>query len=196
MSKTLSIIILFICGITSALASDDELLKKIQDYLNGIKSMQATMSQINPDKGTQTGKIFLKRDPNLSYGKLRLEYQPPATDLIVVDGEQLQHIDLKTREISSYSVDNTPASFLLKKNLRFGENVRVQSVDKYGDVVQVTLINFGDSGGMSLRIDLTTKPFLKLIGWQVYDGQGNLTTVSLKNVQININVNDGLFRLN
>jgi outer membrane lipoprotein-sorting protein len=172
----------------------DEMLKKIQDYLNGIKSLQAEMAQTNADQSQQNGRIFLKRDPNLTYGKLRLEYTP-AKDLIIVDGRDLRHKDLITKEVSTYSVESTPAAFLLKKNLQFGKDMQVQSVQDQGDQIVLKLVNIGDADGMSLILKLTTKPFLKLTGWEVYDGQGNTTRVELHNVQINVKVSDHLFKL-
>ncbi len=198
MKKILQIATVLVAGVVSCLAVPDQasLLNKVQNYLNGVKSLQADMVQINPNQTQQKGRIYLRRDPNQSYGKLRLEYQPPATDLIVVDGEDLQHKDLKTNEISSYSVENTPAAFLLKRNLRFGEDMQVDSVRQEGALVHIKLVNIGDSQGMSLTLDLTTEPFLKLVGWQVYDGQGNHTAVKLENVQIDIRLNDSLFKIN
>jgi outer membrane lipoprotein-sorting protein len=197
MKKILRIGAILLSTITATLAvpNEKDLLKKIQDYLNGVKSLQADMVQVNPNESQQKGRIYLRRDPNQTYGKLRLEYQPPATDLIVVDGEELKHKDLKSKEVNSYGVDDTPAAFLLKKNLRFGEDMDVQSVVQEGSRVKVKLVHRGDSQGMSLTLDFTTAPFLKLVGWQVYDGQGNHTAVSLDNVQIDIQLKDSLFKM-
>lgn len=111
-------------------------------------------------------------------------------------GEDLYHKDLKTQEVNSYSVDNTPAAFLLKRNLRFGEDMQVESVHQDGSLVHIKLVNVGDAHGMSLTLDLTTAPFLKLVGWQVYDGQGNHTAVKLENVQIDVRLSDSLFKMN
>lgn len=198
MKQFLKISACLLLGITASTAEVDQkpLLAKIQNYLNGVKSLQADMIQVNPDQTTQKGRLYLRRDANQSYGKLRLEYQPPAVDLIVVDGEDLYHKDLQTKEVNSYSVDNTPASFLLKRNLRFGQDMQVESLRQEDSLIHLKLVNIGDSEGMSLTLDLTEKPFLKLVGWQVYDGQGNHTAVKLENVQIDIRLNDSLFKMN
>lgn len=88
MRQFLKISVFFLASIVCSKADGDhkDLLAKIQNYLNGVKSLQADMIQINPDQTQQRGRIYLRRDPNQSFGKLRLEYQPPAADLIVVDG--------------------------------------------------------------------------------------------------------------
>ena len=65
-----------------AKAQSAENLKKIETYLNNLKSMEATFVQMASNGATAEGRLFIEK-PN----KIRMEYAEPTNVLIVGDGD-------------------------------------------------------------------------------------------------------------
>lgn len=167
-------------------------LKKLQDYLNGIRTLRANFSQDNPNGTTSFGKMYLKRLGNESFGKLRLEYAPPTQVKIIANGETLRHEDGETKEISEYSIDSTPASFLLRHKIDFFNDLEVKKMETKGGKIYLTVLRPGDEGVMLTLIFVTT-PMLRFQEWIVVDAQANQTHVVLTQVEIGIPLEEKLF---
>ncbi len=167
-------------------------IKKVQDYLNGIRTLRANFSQDNPNGTKASGKMYLKRLGKESFGKLRLDYAPPALIKIVANGEILRHEDGDTKEVSEYSIDSTPASFLLRHKIDFFNDLEVKKMETKGEKIYLTVVRPGDDG-VTLTLIFVTSPMLRLQEWTVIDGQANETHVVLENVEIGIPLDEGLF---
>jgi outer membrane lipoprotein-sorting protein len=170
-----------------------EQIQKLQDYLNGIKTLRANFTQTNPNKTTSTGKMYLKRLGNDSFGKLRLEYAPPTNDKIIADGETLRHEDGASRDISEYSIDSTPASFLLRHKIDFTDDLEVKNLETKGGKVYLTVVRPGDDG-VTLTLIFVTAPLLRMQEWSLVDAQSNTTHVVLDNVEIGVPLDEKLFK--
>ena len=168
-------------------------LKQIQDYLNGIHTLRANFSQDNPNGTTSSGKMYLKRLGTESFGKLRLEYAPPTLVKIIADGETLRHEDGETKEVSEYSIDSTPASFLLRHNIDFSNDLEVKKMETKGDKIYLTVTRPEDDG-VTLTLIFVTSPMLRLQEWSVVDAQANKTHVVLKQVEIGVPLDETLFK--
>jgi outer membrane lipoprotein-sorting protein len=181
----------------STSGQQQSILADIESYLNKINTLTATFSQTNPDKTISTGKFYLKRKTSDHYGKLRLEYNPPVRLLVVANGELLMQHDLESDEVNSYSIDSTPAAFLLEKNISFTKNTTVKSVRQEGNKVIITLAKRGDDDSSSLTLVLlkSSKGY-ELKDWTVLDAQGNATFVQLSNVTLGGDLKDSLFEVN
>ena len=175
------------------LASPDFFIKDIEAYLNGISTLKANLQQKNPDGTVWQGRLFLSRMGKGTYGKLRLEYTPPAKDLIIVDGRDLVHYDTTTNETNTYSVSTTPAAFLLKKNLHFKDDFSVKDSKIEASQGTLTFVKKEDEEGLSVSLVFQIKPFLMLKEWIVYDAQGKTTHVFLSNVEIGTTLKESLF---
>jgi len=167
-------------------------IKKVQDYLNGIRTLRANFSQSNPNGTTASGKMYLKRLGKESFGKLRLDYAPPALIRIIANGEILRHEDGDTKEINEYSIDSTPASFLLRHKIDFFDDLEVKKIEAKGTKIYLTVSRPGDEGVM-LTLVFVTSPLLRLQEWTVIDGQANETHVVLTQVEIGIPLDEKLF---
>jgi outer membrane lipoprotein-sorting protein len=167
-------------------------IKKIQDYLNGIRTLRANFSQSNPNGTLALGKMYLKRLGKERFGKLRLDYAPPALIRIIANGEILRHEDGDTKEISEYSIDSTPASFLLRHKIDFFDDLEVKKIETKGTKVHLTVSRPGDEGVM-LTLIFIPSPLLRLQEWTVIDGQANETHVVLTQVEIGISLDEKLF---
>jgi outer membrane lipoprotein-sorting protein len=174
-------------------ASHQATLKEIEGYLNRIQTLQANFVQHNPNGETTTGRMFLNRRGLTSFGKLRLEYAPPAKIRIIADGEILRYEDREKGEVNDYSIDSTPASFLLRHQIEFTKgDLKAQKLATKDGKVYLDLVRSEDEGAV-LTLIFVTNPFLRLQGWIVLDGQGNKTHVTLSNVEIGMPLDDKLF---
>jgi outer membrane lipoprotein-sorting protein len=173
-------------------AQQEAQLQKLQSYLNGIRTLRANFSQVNPNGTTSSGKMYLKRLGRESFGKLRLEYAPPTRVKIIANGEILRHEDGETNDVSDYSIDSTPASFLLRHKIDFSNDLEVKSMEARGEKIYLTVMRPGDDG-VTLTLIFVTAPMLRLQEWTVVDAQSNQTHVVLTQVEIGIPLEESLF---
>lgn len=169
-----------------------EQLQKLQSYLNGIQTLRANFSQTNPDKTKSTGKMYLKRLGKESFGKLRLEYAAPSYDRIIANGETLRHLDGVSKDVSDYSIDSTPASFLLRHKIDFFNDLQVETLDLKQDKIFLTVRRPGDDS-VTLTLIFVMTPLLRLQEWTLLDAQSNTTHVVLDHVEIGVPLDEKLF---
>lgn len=169
-------------------------VKRIQDYLNGIKTFQATISQLNPNQQKLTGKVSINRDTKGAYGKLRIEYDQQGQEVVIADGQRLVLFNPYTKERTEYEIDQTPAAFLLQRKLDLEGDYTIKSFKENGSDVELTMTKFG-AGDASVTLHFTTEPMLKFNGWMIIDAQGNRTEVILTNVKIGISLSPSLFQV-
>lgn len=167
-------------------------LTNIQNYLNGIRTLQASFIQTNPDGSTSSGKMYLKRLGKESFGKLRLDYAPPSPLTIIANGEVLRQEDRNTGEADEYAIDSTPASFLLRHKIDFSQELEVKRVESRDNKIYVTMVRAGDDS-VVLTLVFATSPLLRLQEWIIVDAQANETHVILSNVEIGIALPEKLF---
>jgi outer membrane lipoprotein-sorting protein len=168
-------------------------LKILQDYLNGIRTLRANFSQQDTNGTMSSGKMYLKRLGSESFGKLLLEYAPPSNNRIIANGEILRIVDGQTNDVSEYSIDNTPASFLLRHKIDFFNDLDVKNMETKGNKIYLTVTRSGEDG-VTLTLIFVTTPILRLQEWSVLDAQGNTTHVVLKKVEIGVPLDERLFR--
>ena len=90
--------------------TDAEALAKAEQYLNGISTLQARFTQVNPDGSSNEGDLYISRP-----GKMRLVYDPPTPMLMVADGVFLIYVDTQMKDVSHIDLNDTPAGLLLRK---------------------------------------------------------------------------------
>ena len=179
---------------TQFMQGQKEQLQKLQDYLNGIRTLRANFSQTNPDQTQTKGKMYLKRLGKESFGKLRLEYAAPNYDKIIADGETLRHLDGVSKDVSDYSIDSTPASFLLRHKIDFFNDLQVENLDIQQDKIYLTVRRPGDDS-VRLTLIFVMEPLLRLQEWTLLDAQSNTTHVVLDHVEIGVPLDEKLFRI-
>lgn len=172
---------------------DPALVQKVQDYLNGLKTYQATIDQTNNNNTTQKGRFYMHRDGKKTFGKMRIEYDKPVKDLMVVDGRDFYFYDGQAKETNSYDIDSTPAAFLLRRKINLNGDLKIIDKAEDGNELGLKIIRAGDESGAALILKFSTKPIFKLNGWAVIDGQGLMTRVHLSDVKIGVNLDSNLF---
>src|SRR5262249_14788164 len=61
---------------------DSKDLRRIEDYLNGLKNISAGFLQIDDAGGMMHGELAISRP-----GKMRVDYDPPSRNFIIADGD-------------------------------------------------------------------------------------------------------------
>jgi outer membrane lipoprotein-sorting protein len=164
-------------------------IKQAETYLNGITTLKSEFLQTHSDGSRYSGDFYLSRP-----GRLRFQYRPPLSDYIVADGLLVHYWDSEVKNYSNAPIGSTLADFLLRKKIRLSGDVAVRSVKAIPDnnQVRITLTQSADPGVGSLALIFDRSP-LQLRRWQVIDGTGAMTEVSLYKVQTKVAIDPRQF---
>jgi len=165
-------------------------LPVLSKYLNGLTTVQAQFTQINPDGTLSTGKILIKRP-----GKIRFEYDPPNNALVMASAGALAIFDPKGNpQPESYPLNKTPLGLLLDKNIDLQRTNMVVGHIYDGTATQVSVQDpeHPERGRMDL---VFTGPTPELRQWVVHNENGEQTIVVLNDVQRDVAIRDYLFNV-
>lgn len=161
--------------------------KKIEAYLDTLKTAQARFVQTTHDGTQLVGTFYLERP-----GKLRFQYDPPIEDFVVADGFFIYFYDAELGEQTNAPIGQTLADFLLRGNIKLSDDVTVESIKRGGGYLQVELTQTADPAAGTLMMAFTEEPF-QLKKWRVIDAQGLITEVELFYLKSGITHPSGLF---
>jgi outer membrane lipoprotein-sorting protein len=162
-------------------------LNRVQDYMNGIHTLQSRFEQVSNDGGVATGTIYLSRP-----GKMRVEYDPPVPILLVATDNRIWYYDKKLQQVSFFALQDTPAWFLLQDNVRFGGDIKVSDLKRDPGVLRVTVNEAKNPSLGQATLVLSDKP-LQLRKWQITDAQRKEVTVTLDDPHYGASLNPQLF---
>lgn len=167
--------------------ADTAEVERLRQYLNGLTTLEARFQQLDARGNLATGRFWLHR-PN----RLRFEYDPPNPILIVARGSFLVHFDKELKETHYLDQDETPAWFLLSKEVQFGDNVVVQGVQRDGGRVGVTAQQVGREDEGAITLIFQQEP-IKLLGWTMVDAGGNQVFLTLLDQKLGGKIDPDLF---
>lgn len=177
------------CSQTPAYAQSARKIQQIEDYLNNIKSLEADFVQTASNGSSAEGKLFIAK-PN----KIRMEYAPPVSVLIVGDGNYIVYNDKELDQVTNIDYDDIPATMILGNDLKI-DNKNIKITDYYEDAgtTSVTLdyANKGDVGPITLIF--SNDPF-ELKQWKIIDPQSVEVAVSLYGTQKDAGLDASLFK--
>jgi outer membrane lipoprotein-sorting protein len=157
--------------------------------LNAVQRLQGRFVQASPGGGRATGMFYLQRP-----GRLRFEYDPPATLLIVSDGSVVAMRDTALRTTDRTPLRSTPLHLILGERIDLERNARITRVARSG---QWTMITARDRSGQT--DGLITLNFLgaaaELRSWDVTDATGARTRITLSEITEPASLDRALFRL-
>lgn len=172
---------------------NNSLVDKAQDYFDGLASFEATFLQTSTKEGAEkaSGKMYYKKP-----GNLRIDYDKPTPYLIVSSGTWLIYYDKELEQVTHLPVSETPARFLLDKNIKLKDTFTVKSAEQNGKAIKVHLLPKQDIGATDIIFGFRDEGAgpLGLDYWIVRDGQGVETTVVLQDLKKNVALEDKLFR--
>lgn len=172
-----------------AKAQSAENLKKIETYLNSIKSMEATFVQMASNGATAEGRLFIKK-PN----KIRMEYAEPTNVLIVGDGDFIVYNDLDLDQVTHIDYNDIPASLILSNEIKIdGQKIKV--IDFYQDSGSTSItLDYADKGDLGpITLVFSNNP-LELKQWRIVDPQSVEVSVSLYDTKKDADINDDVFK--
>lgn len=167
--------------------ADREQVEKVEAYLSGIETLEADFQQIAPDGSLAHGKFYLSRP-----GRMRWQYAPPTPILMVANGSHLIFHDYELDQTSYIPLESTLAGFLARKDVRFGKDVVIKSLNKGAGVLRLTVYQQERPKDGELTLEFSTGP-LQLRNMKILDAVGQETTVSLQNARFNIPLGKELF---
>lgn len=163
-------------------------LARIESWLNGLESLSARFVQFAPDGGRASGDLLFERPD-----KMRLDYDPPSPILIIANGWELIYVDRELEQTSHILTSSTPLGFLLEDEISFSGDVTVDGFAKAAGQIQVTVTRTDEPGEGSITLFFADEP-LELRRWAVTDAQGLTTHVVLEDVELDVAIDDDLFR--
>lgn len=164
-------------------------VSQAETYMNAITSLKAHFLQVANDGSEVEGTAYLSRP-----GKLRLQYDPPSPLLLLADGSFLIVDDKRYDNPSYIPLDSTPAGILVRDHVVLnGSDLKVTRISRNPGIMTVTVVSASDPGQGQLALVFSERPF-QLRQWQVTDPQGQVTTVSLYNVETGLALDSKLFR--
>lgn len=172
-------------GAGAALPPD--IVARVEDHLDGIRTLRADFTQVAPDGETSTGKVYIKRP-----GRLRFEYDPPEKLLMVARDWRLVVHDGRADQTSTVPVDKTPLGLLLNEEIRLGGPVTIRSLAEISGELHLSVFQSAEPGRGELTLIFGLEP-LELRRWEVLDAQGKRTRVILENVETNVPLEERLF---
>ena len=166
---------------------DQEDIARVEQYLNGITTLEARFLQV-ADRGAPLGGEFYVKRP----GKLRFQYDPPARIQIVADGSQVTYYDADSDQISQVPTGLTVAKFLVAPKISLTGDLSVTKVERAAGALQITAVQARSPGEGHVVLSFGDKP-LQLRRWTVVDGRNRAISVTLTNLKTGGALKDDLF---
>jgi outer membrane lipoprotein-sorting protein len=176
----------------AALAITDEeraVLAEIAQKLSGVQTMNGEFVQFNPDGSQTQGKFYIARP-----GRVRFQYDPPATISVIADGESVLVFDKKLQTYDIWPLSQTPLRLLLDSELNLATSEKVTGVSAAPDLIEVELHDETRFGGGTLNLVFDRATY-ELRQWTVTDQQGLQTMVALYNVELGNQLAGDLFKI-
>ena len=169
MKKWLALLIgLLLSGEVQAQSAEN--IKKIETYLNNIKSLEATFVQMASNGATAEGRLFIEK-PN----KIRMEYGAP-TNVLIVD------------------YDDIPATLILANDIKIdGKKIKVSDFYQDSGSTSITL-DYADKGDLGPITLVFSNDPMELKQWKIVDPQSVEVTVSLYDTQKDVSLDSKLFK--
>ncbi|MBZ6076996.1 outer-membrane lipoprotein carrier protein LolA [Microvirga puerhi] len=170
--------------------SNQEIVARANAYFTGLGSLVADFTQVGGDGRRLGGTLYLQRP-----GKLRFEYDPPATLEVIADGTSVAVRDKKLNTQDLYFIQQTPLKFLLREQVNLGRDIAVTGISSEPNAVRINLEDSSTLGGTS-RIALYFDPEVQtLTQWRITDPQGYQTVVVLNKMNRGRAIDQALFRI-
>lgn len=157
--------------------------------LNSVQHMQGRFVQTAPGGARSTGNFYIQRP-----GRLRFEYDAPATLLIVSDGSVVAMRDTALRTTERTSLRSTPLNLILGERIDLERNARITRVSRSGPWTMITARDrTGQTDGL-ITLNFYGEQ-AELRSWDVTDATGARTRITLSDTSQPASLDRNLFRL-
>ena len=171
------------------LTSDESAdIRRIEDYLNGITTMRAKFTQINPDGTSAHGTLYIQRP-----GLLRFDYAPPESYLIVANGVWFIYVDRELQHASHIPLRQTLAWYLVRDPISLSDGVSITRFERGPGTMRVSFVETDDPDAGAVTFAFSDRP-LELKSWSITDSQRQNTRVTIDSPQFGLTLDRELFR--
>lgn len=176
-------------AIAAGLTADERaVVERVRASLNELVTMEATFRQVDGAGNAATGRFWLHRP-----GRLRFEYDPPNPVLIVARGSFLVHFDKELKESHYLDQDDTPAWFLLSKEVQFDDNIIIRAVSQDERRIGITAQQKGREEDGAITLWFQRSPF-RLLGWSMVNAGGGQVHLTLLEQTVGGEIDPDLFQ--
>lgn len=166
------------------------IVERANAYFTNLGTLVADFTQVGGDGRRMGGTLYLQRP-----GKVRFEYDPPATLQVIADGRSVAVRDRNLATQDLYSISQTPLKFLLRERVNLGQDIRITGISSEPNAVRINLEDSSTLGGTS-RITLYFDPEVQNLNqWRIQDAQGFQTVVVLNGAQKGRRIDQDMFRI-
>ena len=163
-------------------------LRRIETYLDGVRTLKAHFLQVAPNGATSQGTVWLDRP-----GRMRFQYDPPSPLLLVAGHGLVVFQDKALNQTSNIPIGQTPLGILLADHVRLQGDVTVTGMQHLPGQIQVSLVRTASPGDGTLTLIFADNP-LTLRQWTVLDAQHQETRVTLYNAELGGQFDQKLFQ--
>ncbi|TNE65146.1 MAG: outer membrane lipoprotein carrier protein LolA [Alphaproteobacteria bacterium] len=173
-------------------------LRQIQDYMDGVKSLEADFMQRANNGNVARGTLYMERP-----GRIRFEYADDVPFLVVADGKTLNFVDYEVGQVTKWPVKDTPMLALLGSSFDLASvNAHIE-VEPQGipGLIALSALDPKQPELGSITIYFKQVPTradgsdasLLLQSWLVTDAKGERTYVEISNSIVNPALKDTLW---
>jgi outer membrane lipoprotein-sorting protein len=166
----------------------ENIIQKIEDTLNKVKSLKAEFVQRGPQGDVDEGILYLVRP-----GKIRFQYNEGNPTLVVSNGSMLSFIDYEIKQVSRWPIDKTPLSVLVDNDISLNDkNIEIPEIIRFAGLIKLSVLqpDQKDQGYITLIFEEST---MELKAWEVIDVQGYTTRIALLNPEYNLEIDEKNF---
>jgi len=170
-------------------ATEVAAIQRVSAYFNQLQHLQGEFVQSGPGKYLASGKFYLSKP-----GRLRFEYMPPNPILVVADGVYVIVKDRKLETADHYPIGMTPLKFVLADKIDILNETKVIHVYQDPQTLSVTLEDKSILIPGRLTLEFDNKS-MQLKQWVIIDGQGQRTTIAMRNMVSGVKADSSLFKV-
>lgn len=169
-------------------AQTAEDLNKIENYLNGITTLESSFVQMASNGATSEGKLYISKP-----SKIRMEYAAPTDVLIVGNGDEIIFHDKELDQITNIDYDDIPGTKILTNRIQI-DNKNLKVTDFYKDAGSTTItLEYAKEKDMGpITLIFNNNPF-ELRQWKIIDPQSVEVTLSLYDITKGKALDENLF---
>jgi outer membrane lipoprotein-sorting protein len=178
-------------GSTTALKPEQRaLIDRASNYLSSVQVLSGKFIQVGPDGKRTQGEFFIQKP-----GRVRFEYDPPATIDIVADGQSVVVRDRNLATQDLYPLSQTPLRFLLSDRIDLLHDTNLVGISSDDVFVTMVIEERQILGGTNRLMMMFGAKDFQLKQWTVTDPQGYDTTVAVYNLNSSTQPDPNLFRI-
>ncbi|MFC7705711.1 outer membrane lipoprotein carrier protein LolA [Plastorhodobacter daqingensis] len=165
-------------------------LSEISRYFNSFTTAQGQFTQINGDGSISTGTLYINRP-----GRIRFEYAPPDSSLVMAGGGQVAIFDPKSNQPpEQYPLSRTPLNLILAQTVDLTQARMVVGHVSDGTTTTVVAQDPQRPEQGSIELNFTANP-TELRQWVIRDDTGGATTVVLSDLTKDVQLSSFLFNI-